>query len=171
MCEKYRYEEPHCQRVAGLSRRLFDLLAPLHGLGDDQAQLLRHGALLHDIGHFISYRAHHRHGEYLIRTDSSLAGYPAEERELLAYLARSHRKQPVPPPSKAALRLAAILRLADGMDHDRTGTAAIDGAEMTRKKIRLAVSGLDAPALARVLQTKAILVAPAFGREVVWATP
>lgn len=168
MCEKYLYEEPHCRRVVAMAQQLFELLAPLHGLGPEEAQLLRHGALLHDIGHFISYRGHHRHGEYLIRTDSTLAGYPQDGREVLAYLARSHRKRPVAPPTRAALRLAALLRLADGMDHDRTGGVTIEGAEISSGQIRLQAAGLNTEGLAPVLQRKAVLIGPAFGRKLVW---
>ncbi|HYF92525.1 MAG TPA: HD domain-containing protein [Symbiobacteriaceae bacterium] len=169
MCEKYRYEEPHCRRVAALARRLFDLLGPLHGLGEEEARLLTHGALLHDIGHFVSYRGHHRHGEYLIATDAALAGYPPKQRALLAYLARSHRKRPVPPPGRPALQLAALVRLADGLDHDRTGQVHIAGTEVTGRKIHVAVSGLDPGGLAELLRRKAILMEPAFGRKVAWA--
>ncbi|HWI61346.1 MAG TPA: HD domain-containing protein [Symbiobacteriaceae bacterium] len=171
MCEKYRYEEQHCRRVAALARQLFDLLAPVHGMGDDAARLLRHAALLHDIGHFISYRGHHKHSEYLIRTDATLAGYPDAERELVAWLARSHRRRVIPPPAgrgRPALQLAALLRLADGMDHDRPATLELMDAEVSQSKLRLTVQGLDQEALQDVLRDKARLMRPAFGRKVLW---
>ncbi|MDF2627613.1 MAG: hypothetical protein K0R39_1444 [Symbiobacteriaceae bacterium] len=174
MCDKYGYEEQHCQRVAGLAGQLFALLADLHGMGEEAAALLRHGALLHDIGHAVHYRAHHRHGAYLIEHDASLAGYPAQERAVLAYLARAHRKQTVPPPpagggtGRRALRLAALLRLADGLDHERTGKVQILGAEVTGKRITLTVEGVDLVAQADLLNRKAALMKPAFGRKVVW---
>lgn len=173
MGEKYRVEEDHCLRVALLARRLFDLLAELHGLGDAEALLLRHGAMLHDIGHFVSYRAHHRHSAYLIEHDTTLVGYPEEGRAVLAYLARSHRKKPVDPPEgmgQVALRLAALLRLADGMDHDRTGSVELLGAEIKADRIILTVRGLDTVSRAEVLKSKAALMKPAFGRKLMWLT-
>lgn len=174
MCEKYRYEEMHCKRVADLAGQLFAALADLHGMGEAEAGLLRHGALLHDIGHVIHYRAHHRHGEYLILHDASLGGYPEPERTVLAYLALAHRKLQVPQPpggggaGRRALKLAALLRLADGMDHERTGAAKLLGVEVAPKQITLTVEGIDLEAQADLLMRKAALVKPAFGRTVVW---
>jgi len=174
MCEKYRYEEMHCKRVADLAGQLFAALADLHGMGEAEAGLLRHGALLHDIGHAVHYRAHHRHGEYLVLQDASLGGYPEPERTVLAYLARAHRKQRVPKApggggeGRRALRLAALLRLADGMDHERTGTARLLAVDVAPKQITLAVEGIDLQAQADLLNRKAALMKPAFGRKVVW---
>lgn len=174
MCEKYRYEEMHCKRVADLAGQLFAALADVHGMGEEEARLLRHSALLHDIGHVIHYRAHHRHGEYLILHEAALAGYPAQERAVLAYLARAHRKQRVPPPpaggeaGRRAVRLAALLRLADGMDHERTGAVKLQGLEVSPKRITLTVEGIDLTAQAELLNRKAALVKPAFGRKLVW---
>lgn len=177
-CQKYRYEELHCQRVAGYARQLFDLLAPLHKLGEPEAVLLYHAALLHDVGHFIGYRAHHRHSAYLIRHDSALSDYPEEDRGFVALLARNHRKQPKEPPetfsharARAAMQLSAILRVADGLDHNRTGDVVVLGGEIGRTEVRLEVTGLDLRGLASVLKGKAVLFKPAFERKVVWVTP
>ncbi len=175
MCEKYRYEEQHCHRVAGLAQQLFDLLKPLHGLGEHEALLLRHAALLHDIGHFVNYRGHHRHSAYLIRRDSALSGYGEERLEIVANIALNHRKKPSPPPdtldrkgARGALQLSAMLRLVDGMDHDRSGTAAILGTELSDEQIRLQVTGLNLTDLADVLKKKVVLIKPAFERKLVW---
>ena len=47
------------------------------------------GALLHDIGHFVSRKAHHRHGEYLVRW-GEIPGLSGWRREMVAALIRYH---------------------------------------------------------------------------------
>lgn len=178
MSEKYHYEKEHCHRVAEFAQQLFELLEPLHGLGETEAILLRHATLLHDVGHFISYQGHHRHGAYLILNDMALSSYPKEQRQVVAMVIRNHRKKAAAPPggfSKAralvTMQLSAILRLADGLDHDRAGTAAIVGAKLTRDQIQLEVSGLALDSQKEILKDKAELIKPAFNRKLVWVTP
>jgi exopolyphosphatase/guanosine-5'-triphosphate,3'-diphosphate pyrophosphatase len=175
MCHKFQYEPLHCGRVAVFARQLFDALAPLHELGEAEAHLLRHAALLHDVGHFIGFQGHHKHGEYLVRHDAALAGYPQAERELLAYVVRCHRKKAVAPPAglsckrqQQALVLAALLRLADGIDYDRNDGVRLLRVEATRKEIRLFVAGINPEGIDQVLADKAALMKRAFGRKVVW---
>lgn len=175
MCEKYRYEELHSHRVAALAQRLFELLAPLHGLGEKEALILRHAALLHDIGHFVHRRGHQKHSAYLIRNDAALAGYPDDDREMVATVARNHRKRPRKPTAiygarwaRTALQLSAILRLADWMDYPRTGAAVIHSCEITDKGIRLIIDGIDHPDVSAAENEKTAMVKPAFGRKLVW---
>lgn len=175
MCEKYRYEELHSHRVADLALRLYELLEPLHGLGSREAHILRHAALLHDIGHFIHRRGHHKHSAYLIRNDAALAGFADDERELIATVARNHRKRPRINSAaygarwgRTALQLSAILRLADWMDYPRTGAAVIHSCEITNKAIRLVIDGIDDPAVREAEAEKTALVKPAFGRKLAW---
>ena len=89
-------------------------------------KILEGAAILHDIGNYISYSSHHKHSYYLIK-NSELLGYKPEEVELIANVARYHRRS-VPKPShepynnlgvdqKTIIRkLAGILRVADGLD-------------------------------------------------------
>lgn len=175
MCHKFQYEPHHCHRVASLARQLFEALSPLHELGEGEARLLGHAALLHDVGHFIGFQGHHKHGEYLIRHDAALAGYPQAERDLLAYVVRCHRKKPIDPPSgfsrkrqRQALVLAALLRLADGLDYDRNDAVRLLRVEATRKEIRLGVAGINPEGIGKMLADKAALMKRAFGRKVAW---
>ncbi|MGH9686826.1 MAG: HD domain-containing protein, partial [Candidatus Acidiferrales bacterium] len=57
----------HADQVARLALSLFDQFRPLHEMGQEDRLLLEAGALLHDIGQFVSKKSHHRHGEYLVR--------------------------------------------------------------------------------------------------------
>jgi exopolyphosphatase/guanosine-5'-triphosphate,3'-diphosphate pyrophosphatase len=126
-------EEAHARHVAKLTLRLFDQAKAI-GLQDyslPKRELLEYAALLHDIGVFVSHTGHHRHSYYLIR-HSELAGFTDEEIEVIANLAYFHRKSP--PKKRHAhfqaldredqqlvRRLAALLRLAEGLDRSHLG--------------------------------------------------
>ena len=62
---RLKYDQPHAEHVRELSILLFDQLQPVHHLPPQSRVLLEAGALLHDTGHMISHRGHHKHGEYL----------------------------------------------------------------------------------------------------------
>src|SRR6185369_3973660 len=97
-------------------------------LGPRDRILLAAAALLHDIGDFIRYEGHHKHSYYLI-AHSDLMGLTPLEREIVANIARYHRKSP---PSlehenfrvlsredrSKVKSLAAILRIADALDRE-----------------------------------------------------
>jgi exopolyphosphatase / guanosine-5'-triphosphate,3'-diphosphate pyrophosphatase len=107
---------------------LFDQTAALHGLGPAERGLLEVAGLLHDVGYDVSQSAHHKHSLYLIR-NADLDGFTSRERDLIANVARYHRKA-LPADRHAEYmalddadrtlvrRLAALLRLADGLDAD-----------------------------------------------------
>lgn len=117
---------PHPERVAHLSLQLFDQLAQIHGLSDDDRRLLEYGAILHDIGQHIGYERHEHHAAYIIK-NGDLRGFSDEERNMLALIARYHRKSRPKRKDqdfaalsakrrKALTVLAGIVRLADGLD-------------------------------------------------------
>jgi exopolyphosphatase/guanosine-5'-triphosphate,3'-diphosphate pyrophosphatase len=122
----------HSQQVARLALSLFDQTRTLHELGDDDREMLEYAALLHDIGQHVSRKGHHRHAAYLVEY-AQLRGFSPDEIEFLATLVRHHRRgEPkTSEPRFAALdkdrrdrvrKLAAVLRLADGLDRGRRGT-------------------------------------------------
>jgi exopolyphosphatase/guanosine-5'-triphosphate,3'-diphosphate pyrophosphatase len=126
--EKYRWDEPHCKKVAQLTLRVFDDLRQEHGLGDRDRVLLEVAALLHDIGNYVSLRGHHKHSWYLLSV-SEIFGLNQDDMAIVANVARYHRRGL---PQKSHLpymaldrdervkvtKLAAILRLANALDAD-----------------------------------------------------
>src|SRR5262249_60882685 len=132
---------------------IFDQTRAVHKLGDREREWLEFASLLHDTGAHISYERHHRHSYYLIK-NGELRGFDPEEIEILALLARYHR-QATPKKShegygllKGLLRrtvktLAAMLRLAEGLDrsHTQIVTAVDVGPTGDAYVIRLRVSG------------------------------
>lgn len=107
----------HSKRAAALTLELFDGLAPLHGLGDDSRELLEASALLANVGLSVSHSEHHKHSYYVIRHSDRLAGFTDHEIELIALVARYHRK------SAPKLKHAEFARLRDA-DQDRVRSMA-----------------------------------------------
>src|SRR5204862_38989 len=87
------YREEHAEQVAHLSLSLFDQLPDLHRLGEEERALLHAAAMLHDVGAFVSYNRHHKHTYYLLY-HADLPGFTDRERELIATIARYHRRSP-----------------------------------------------------------------------------
>jgi exopolyphosphatase/guanosine-5'-triphosphate,3'-diphosphate pyrophosphatase len=129
------YEERHANHVAQLAVQLFDPLAEqvpaaVGGWSDPANRpLLEAAALLRDVGYLINYAKHHQHSYHLI-VHSGLPGFTPRELRLVANVARYHRRAAPKKkhPNFAALpkadrkvvkRLAAILRIADGLDRNR----------------------------------------------------
>src|SRR4051812_21964750 len=121
----------HTSQVARLALLLFDQLGALHGLGERDREMLAFAALLHDIGQHVSRKGHHRHAAYLVE-NGELRGFEPAEVAFLAALVRHHRRGD-PKASEARFaaldatdrdrlrKLAAILRVADGLDRSRRG--------------------------------------------------
>ncbi len=134
IAEKYRVDTDHAQNVAELSVRLFDELESDHGLSSRYRLLLRIAALLHEVGSFVSDRAHHKHSYYLI-VNSEIFGLNRQETEMVAQVARYHRRS-VPKASHSAYvalpretrvavtKLSALLRVADALVRGGTGNVA-----------------------------------------------
>lgn len=89
--EKYNYDKSHCQQVSKLAVSLFEQLRELHGLPERYGKILHAAAMLHDIGLFIAYEKHHKHSYYLIKS-SGPTSFDGVELDLIANIARYHRK-------------------------------------------------------------------------------
>ncbi len=131
LAQRCRSQLAHSQHVAKLALQLFDQTRSLHGLGRREREWLEYGSLLHDIGYVINPRQHHKHAYYLIM-HSDLSGFAADEIEVLANIARYHRRA-VPNKKhegfgtlsaenqKAVRTLSAFLRVADALDRSQFG--------------------------------------------------
>ena len=90
--ERYGENVAHARQATDISLRIFDATAQIHGFGDPERDVLEAGAMLHNIGRFVGHGGHHKHSYYLIRNTEQLAGFNEGERELIAQVARYHRK-------------------------------------------------------------------------------
>ena len=121
------HDTTHGEHVRLLARALFHQLRDVHGVPDDKGVLLEVASLLHDIGEVVNVQGHHKHSEYMIRW-ARLPGLDDTSREIVALLARTHRKDSArakqiigeSPLSKEhrkqTLKLSALLRVADSLD-------------------------------------------------------
>lgn len=177
-----RFEEDltHAEHITDLGLELFDGLAELHDLDDDDRDLFEAASLLHNIGVYISHSAHHRHSYYLIRNSEHLAGFTEREVEILALVARYHRKSApkAKHPEFAALRdddqrrvrwMAAMLRLVIGLD--RSNQQAVHRIEVELTENRITVAGVIADDVDASLEiftadARAELLRQVAGREV-----
>jgi exopolyphosphatase/guanosine-5'-triphosphate,3'-diphosphate pyrophosphatase len=121
----------HSAHVAALALMLFDGTAEQHGLTARSREHLEAAALLANVGLVVSHSRHHLHSYYVIR-HSELVGFTDREIEIVAQVARYHRKSApkTSHPEFARLSdadqhevrvLAGLLRIAIGLDrsHDR----------------------------------------------------
>jgi exopolyphosphatase / guanosine-5'-triphosphate,3'-diphosphate pyrophosphatase len=92
LAQKYRVNLDNARQVAQFAVDLFDQTRGiLHQWGAEARELLWAAAILHNSGHYISHSAHHKHSYYLVR-HGGLLGYTDGEIEIIANLARYHRK-------------------------------------------------------------------------------
>ena len=151
--ERCEYDGAHARHVATLALSLFDQTAHRHGLGAPSRALLEHAALLHDIGHHVSYPGHHKHAYYLIK-NGDLRGFHPGEIELLANVARYHRRAhprkrhaafaSLPRASRQVVRvLAGCLRVADVLDrsHRQVVRSLVVSEVSGRLRIRAEAEG------------------------------
>ena len=154
----------HGRHVAFLADRLFDELAPLHGLGKGWRRRLHQAALLHDIGFAEGRKGHHKTSMRKIDADRTL-DLADKDRPLVALLARYHRKAwpslkhrrfaALSGKKREAVRTAAaLLRIADGLDYRHLGNIQDITAEITESAVRLYLRtcGECAPERARALK-------------------
>jgi exopolyphosphatase / guanosine-5'-triphosphate,3'-diphosphate pyrophosphatase len=130
---KYHVKLDHADRVALFALSIFEQTqGTLHNFRNEEAELLWAAAILHNSGHYIGHSSHHKHSYYLIR-NSELLGYSETEIEIIANIARYHRKS-VPRKKHESFRnilskehrlivsqLSAILRLAVALDRRQIG--------------------------------------------------
>jgi exopolyphosphatase / guanosine-5'-triphosphate,3'-diphosphate pyrophosphatase len=133
IADKYGVDILHGQKVAELAVEIFNFMhtEKLHVHPADARRYLWSAAILHNSGHFVSHSAHHKHSYYLIRY-GELLGYNELEIEIIANLARYHRKtmpkkkhegyQSLSRENRLLVsQLGAILRVAIALDRRTIG--------------------------------------------------
>ena len=124
----------HSQHVARLALQLFDGLPLVAGTqsGREERAVLQLAALLHDVGLSRKNKAHHKTTQKLISRLQPPLGWSGEKMKMVAAVARYHRGALPRAGQKTmlgltlqqrqtAIKLAAVLRLANAFDADRDG--------------------------------------------------
>ena len=180
LARRSHYPEAHSHHVARLALSIFHQTRELHGLSNSDGLLLEYAALLHDIGFYISGSRHHRHAHYLITTHE-MRGFSQEEVEVVALIARYHRKA-APKKThpefarlsreaqKKVAKLAAILRLADSLDRTHANLVRAVRCTFNPKTIELRLETDDDPELELwAARRKGDLFEELFGRRLRFA--
>lgn len=170
-------DDPHLDHVARLALRVFDDTRQLHRLGDPERELLRHAALLHDLGESIALRGHHKHSAYLIE-HSEIRGFAPGEVGVLCSLARFHKSRGIQGdfPAYASLsearrssvdRLLPLLQLADGLDRSRDQTVTDVTLTVTDDAVEIRLDGQELHTAVPELLRKTDLFQRTYGLPVV----
>ena len=136
-----RNERRHPVQVCRLCCRLFDELQSLHNMGNTERIWLQAAALLHDIGKSICGKDHNKKSRDII-INFSQPPFDKNERTIIALIARYHRG---PLPNRChkyygkldsesryyVRKLAAILRLADGLDGNHKSSVTDISCQIT----------------------------------------
>lgn len=177
--EHFRYDAAHAHHVRKMALAIFDSLRADQKLSARDRVLLGVAATLHDIGEFVGYAHHHKHGYYLI-SNSELGGLTNEEMRLVAVAIRYHRRaHPTDRHPEFALlsrddrkrvsRLAAILRVADALDREHRQKVRGLTAAVRRGELWLSSKVDGDPALESwAIENKRALFKEVFGMPVRW---
>ncbi len=176
--QKYGHLGAHERHVARLALRLFEKTTDIHGLAPADRDVLYAAAMLHGVGRFIATSGCHKHTAYIVRA-SPLPGWRDEERARIALVARYYRKSmpKLSHPEYAALlpaarerieQLAALLRIADGLDVRHLGL--VNDVTVRRENGRIVVvaqAEADISGELEAAMVKADLFERAFGIRIV----
>ena len=181
LAHRFRTDDEHVEHVARLSLQMFDDLgeAGLHELDGSDRELLWAACMLHDIGVTIDYDDHHRHSHYLIR-NAGLPGYSPRELELIALIARWHRKGDPDPTELGPLErksdrhrlgvLCGVIRLAEQLERSRDRSVHSVRLERDGDAVALHAeangSGSDPSVAIWAAQRNSSLLAEAIGERV-----
>lgn len=124
LSDRFQIDEQHAQRIVDTALQLFDQIYPdLNAELEDERQLLRWSALIHELGMSVSHSAYHKHGAYLIE-NLNLPGFSISEQTQLAWLVRCHRRriqvESHMPHQLSLHHLLALLRLAVTLRRNRS---------------------------------------------------
>jgi len=148
-------EMAHARHSAKLSGDIYRGLSDYYELDQGDLRLLDAAARMQDVGYLISYKAHHKHSYHLI-LHSRLEGFRPGEIEIIANVARYHRRAQPKAKHQTFRRLtdadqqrvrvmAAVLRLASGLD--RSHSQSIESVEVrgAKNQIELIVAATEYP--------------------------
>jgi exopolyphosphatase/guanosine-5'-triphosphate,3'-diphosphate pyrophosphatase len=176
LARKYQADEKHGVHTAELARAIFQALRPQHQMGEKEQLLLEVASIVHDIGEFVASAGHHRHTYYLL-THSEVFGLSQMDLEIVANVARYHRRgvpqadhpayASLPRPARLTVnRLSAILRVADALDKSHSQRVQNPKFTIEGDELQIRVDGGEEMGLERIaLDAKAGLFEEVFGLQ------
>ena len=142
----------HSRKVTDLALMLFDDLEPLHRMGARERFLLEYAGLLHDIGWKFGKSGHSARSAVMILSDENLS-LDVMDRGIIGLVAKAHRGKICfesdgffsllsSHDRNNVLMLAALLRIADGLDYLHLGSTESVHCIINPQEIILEVSSL-----------------------------
>ncbi len=165
LCRLYDVDLPHGQQVGRWAVRLFDCTLPAHRLAPRYRDVIMTAGLLHNVALSGGVSKHHKRGrDILLR--HPLTDLADDDRALIAVTTVFHRKpwkssrlgEPsylaLPADDRpVALALAALVRIADGLDYSQSHSTQPVNCSAGERGVRLLVRGPYAAAdAARALE-------------------
>ena len=147
---RYNSDPKQAGRVVKTAQHLFDSVAESLKLNNEDSDLLRRAAYLHEIGLAISHSSYHRHGAYLLQ-HSDIPGFSQIDQNYLSHLVGNHRRKLRQDAKTEALKaggnkivyLSLLLRLAVLVNASRSDAMlpAIELSIRNAQQWQLSVSG------------------------------
>ncbi|WP_168542020.1 exopolyphosphatase [Acinetobacter sp. A2] len=147
---RYNSDPKQAGRVVKTAQHLFDSVAEALKLNNEDSDLLRRAAYLHEIGLAISHSSYHRHGAYLLQ-HSDIPGFSQIDQNYLSHLVSNHRRKLRQDAKTEALKaggnkivyLILLLRLAVLVNASRSDAMlpAIELSIRNAQQWQLSVSG------------------------------
>lgn len=173
--ESFDMDTDHARQVSKLALTLFDQLQPWHGMGNTERIWLRAAAMLHDVAKAQDGKSHHKLARDLV-IDASDLPFRREERVIIGLVVRYHRGSLPQDDHKyfadldrdARLyvrKLAALLRLADGLDKGHSELVLNLGCNVSRSHVLMRVASRDVLSIGAIL-AKADLFEQVFRKKV-----
>lgn len=146
--KKYDINMKHSYQVQKLALSLFDQTKHMHGFGEDERKLLSVSSLLHDIGIYVDYYNHHKHGFYLV-LNSRIYGLGNKELLMCAFLVAMHRNTAFKGNWKKynmlinkedyekIKKLSLFLRIAEMLDRSEYGSVKGLMCNLTKDDLRI----------------------------------
>ena len=144
----------HAEHMKELALSIFDQTQGIHKMGSEERKLLSVSALLHDIGLYVDYYNHHRHGFYLI-LNSRINGLRNRELLMCAFIVGMHRNMEFKTDWKVysmlmnrvdykkVCQLALFLRISEMLDRNEAGSVEELVCDITTKQVQIRLKGVS----------------------------
>ena len=157
LCKRFYDAPAHPKNVARLAVRLFDDRAVMHRMSSAERELLEFAGRMHNVGKLINSGSHHKHSEYIIR-NADLVGFTDREQQIMATVARYHRRSApksrhpgymelAPEDRDLVKKLSVLLRLATALDRGHRGNVHRLSCTIKRDRLILQIMTYDDPSL------------------------
>lgn len=153
LCEQHDVDMAHGRHVGRAAAELFELTRPQHGLPERYRDVAYIAGLLHNVAYAAGHSKHHTRGRDIL-LETPLRDLSDADRRLVAVTTSFHRKswksRRLDDPAYAALSedaqhvacvLAALVRIADGLDYSQSQTTILGASSITPHGISATVLG------------------------------